>query len=247
MKNFIIHNFFSLIGDFIFPKICLICRRRITIDELSNNLHSNKMLSSDRFCCKECKEQINFDLNPDKLLNDLFFIYTKETLAINRVISLFSATYNISPMPLIYKLKYFKFTDIGIDYGMLLGELLLKNNFVDYDYIVPVPIHRVRKRERGYNQSDFIAKGIQKVLTVEIASDLLLRTRNTTSQTQLTVEERKFNLTNAFRVNSKYEVFDKKILLIDDVLTTGATVNNCALVLRESSVKLIDVATLLKA
>lgn len=258
MKNkFTLHNFFSLLGDFIFPRICLICRKRIVITELADDLHtdnlySSKMLDSDEYCCKECKEQINFDLNPEKLLNNLFSIFTKETLAIHRIISLFSATYDVSPMPLIHKLKYSGFTDIGFKYGILLGEALVKNNFVDYDYIVPVPIHRVRKRERGYNQSDFIAKGVQKVLNqklpnIEIANDLLLRTENTPSQTLITFEERKSNLVNAFRVNSKYEIFDKKILLVDDVLTTGSTLNNCATSLLASSAKFVDVATLLKA
>jgi ComF family protein len=246
-----IKRFIKLFDEFIFPKICLVCRKRINSAELENNFISKKLQLADDFCCFECKSKFQFAPPKEEILNNLLNVFDKNELVISNVVSLFALpdenNENNSPMNLIYKLKYFGFTKIGFEYGIWLGNILAENDLKNYDFIVPVPIHKVKKRERGYNQSDFIAKGVQQIIEKPILTDLLIRKKYTISQTLLSSSERKNNLENAFELNKKFNISGKNILLIDDVLTTGSTVNHCAITLLENSASKVDVATLIKA
>ena len=252
-----LNKIIKLLDDFIYPKICLVCRKRITLDELSSQFNPKK-LTSDNFCCSECKSKFVFAPNKEEILTNLLNIFVKNELAISNAVSLFSISvkdsseenYDFrenSPINLIYKLKYFGFTKIGFEYGIWLGNVLLENDLKEYDFIVPVPIHKAKKRERGYNQSDFIAKGVQQILKIQVVTDLLKRKKYTTSQILLKSDERKNNVENAFELTKKFNILNKNILLIDDVLTTGSTVNNCAITLLENSASKVDVATLINA
>lgn len=109
-----------------------------------------------------------------------------------------------------------------------------------------MPIHKAKRRHRGYNQSDYIAIGINKILQKTVAPNLLIRLKHTPSQTLLDVTERMKNVKSVFEVNPKYDVYNKNILLVDDVLTTGSTLNNCAQTLLYSHARRVDIATLLK-
>jgi ComF family protein len=108
-----------------------------------------------------------------------------------------------------------------------------------------VPIHKTKKKERGYNQSDYIAQGVNNILKKKIKYDLIKRIRYTQSQTTLTLEERLANVKGVFEINKKYNLEGKNILLVDDVLTTGSTLNNCAYTLISNNARKVDVATLL--
>jgi len=236
--------------DFFFPKICLLCRDRIIL-ELSiteNNFFDNEINhKTTKYFCDSCKTKIEFAPPKDEITNNLVASFPKAKLAISNAVSLFSHSEEFPAFNLIYKLKYHGFTKIGIEYGIWLGKLLDNYGLKHYDFIVPVPIHKIKKRERGYNQSDFIANGVNKIIKIPIAKDLLIKIKHTKSQTQLSSVDRKTNLLDAFEVNNSDYLRGKKILLIDDVLTTGSTVNNCALCLLENSASSVDVATLLKA
>lgn len=93
--------------------------------------------------------------------------------------------------------------------------------------IVPVPIHHLKKAERGYNQSDFIAKGLSKSLGIPYSTKLIKRTRYTESQTGLLINERAENVAEAFKVRNSKKIAGKNFLLVDDVITTGATTLEC--------------------
>ena len=256
MKTKQLYNVFRILGsrfsDFLFPKICLFCRDRIIFDDLESkveNLISTKKMNliSTEYFCFRCKSKIEFAPHKDEILNDLTISFPKNQLAISNAVSLFANSDDFSAMNLIYKFKYYGFTRIGIEYGIWLGKILLDYDLVRYDFIVPVPLHRTKKRERGYNQADFIAVGVSKILDIPVAKNLLKKVKHTVSQTSLKSDERKINLWDAFRVNPSFDLRGKKILLVDDVLTTGSTVNTCALVLLENSASLVDIATLVKA
>ncbi|MCX7964219.1 MAG: ComF family protein [Candidatus Sumerlaea chitinivorans] len=103
---------------------------------------------------------------------------------------------------------------------------------VAFDAVVPVPLHRTRRRERGFNQSELLARPIAKAFRVPLAVSALRRVRNTPSQTKLSKRERAENIREAFSVPDPPAVQDKVFLLVDDVYTTGATLNECARVLR---------------
>jgi ComF family protein len=124
------------------------------------------------------------------------------------------------------------------------NELINKTEFKNVDIfkiITPVPLHKIKFRERGYNQSDYICRGMNEVLNLKYIEDLIIRKKNTTTQTHLSIHERELNVKNAFIKNfdHKNEFRDSNIILIDDVITTGATLNEVIKVLRNSGVNKI--------
>ncbi len=98
------------------------------------------------------------------------------------------------------------------------------------ELLVPVPLHKSRRKLRGFNQAELIARGLGRELGLPVSSELLLRTRKTVAQKELNDQERRANLKNAFQV-AKNKVSPKKILLIDDIYTTGSTIDAAAAVL----------------
>ena len=230
-----------LFFDFLFPKICLICRDKIILEK------NNSPISN--FCCFRCFNSMKLAAPPNIIINNLIASFgDSDLLALSNIASLYSATNDDSnAIKLVYGLKYSGFRKIGIEFGQLLGKLLIDYNMTEYDYIAPVPIHKARKRERGFNQSDFIANGITNIINIPVKLDLLEKKFYTQTQTQLNSKQRKTNIKNSFMVNNKYDLTNKQILLVDDVLTTGATLNECATVLLEAKAKLVDAATIIKS
>jgi len=113
-----------------------------------------------------------------------------------------------------------------------------------YDLIVPVPIHPERKRVRGFNQSEIITDHISKIIKIPASSSVLLKTKNTAPQTHQTLTTRIDNLTGAFAAIPGTSIFKKNILLVDDVVTTGTTLETCAKELLKSGAKSVTGFTL---
>ena len=113
-----------------------------------------------------------------------------------------------------------------------------------YDIIIIVPISRQRKKERGYNQSELIAKEISRIIEVPIARKILKKNKNTVSQSTLNKKQREENAKGVFEVKNASEIFNKKILIIDDVYTTGSTVNECANILIQAGTKRTNIGIL---
>ena len=119
-----------------------------------------------------------------------------------------------------------------------MGELLKQDEFSkDYDYLMPVPLHNVRERERGYNQSKILAEEISELTFLPLLDKVLIRKKNTRDQTNLNAEERERNVRGAFVVRDNIELKGKKVILVDDVMTTGATLKECSRVLKEAGVR----------
>ena len=135
-------------------------------------------------------------------------------------------------------------------------NFLLKNdfffeNFKSYDTIIPVPISKKRKKERGYNQSLLIAKELVKQVnkekkTLSLCVDALEKIKNIVPQSTLDKENRLQNVQGVYQLKNKEQLIGKKILLIDDIYTTGSTVRECAKVLQQVDVEKIDVFTIAK-
>lgn len=154
---------------------------------------------------------------------------------------------------LVHRFKYSGRAGLAQPLGMLMQAVLLDNwSREDIDWVVPVPLHRKRLRERGFNQSLLLAqtwaspaKGCPAAWPgLPVAPDLLRRTRSTASQTGLGRRARVANLKNAFRVGPGKSVANLRLLLVDDVFTTGATVNECARILMHAGARRVDVLTL---
>jgi ComF family protein len=145
----------------------------------------------------------------------------------------------------VQKFKYGRKVSLGKPLGRLMArgcQSFLKECFVDV--IIPVPLHPGRLRWRGFNQSLLLAQEIGRAYEVPVDAFILQRIRETQPQTQLSEEERRRNVRGAFNVNPKKSIAEKSILLIDDVYTSGATVNECSRVLLRADAKEVFVLTL---
>jgi ComF family protein len=130
---------------------------------------------------------------------------------------------------IIHALKYQNYESLGLELGRRLGRSISPER-EDIDVIVPVPLHKVKQRERGYNQAELIAHGISEATGLPVAGRAVGRTRNTPTQTKLKIEERRKNVDGAFAANpaARALVEGKSCILVDDVITTGATASSCA-------------------
>ena len=142
-----------------------------------------------------------------------------------------------------HALKYGNRPTLGLKLGRLVGEAWRDQELPLPDLIVPVPLHRPRRLERGYNQSERLAAGIAETLGVPLRSDVLTRTRPTRSQTALSQSARWQNVEGAFGLNETPAMAGQRVLLVDDVFTTGATVVSAAAPLRADGAT-VDLAVL---
>ena len=129
---------------------------------------------------------------------------------------------------LIHQFKYKKHTCLATPLGYLLTNLLYQKTICEIDFVVPVPLHWKKKQERGFNQSELMAKKICNELSIPISINNLHRVKNTLSQTQLSRIQRQKNVKSAFKVKNPEKFYQKNVLLVDDVLTTGMTASECA-------------------
>lgn len=128
----------------------------------------------------------------------------------------------------IHKMKYADQPMIGYQFGRMAAlEMQYADFFDGIDIIVPIPLHPIRLRERGYNQSEYISLGISEVTGIPIDTTHVTRERNTPKQALQRGDERKQNVNNAFAVNHPEQFYHKHILVVDDLVTTGETMRSC--------------------
>lgn len=218
------------------PRHCEVCKNEFT------------EFSELKFICQSCLDKIDFapkkELNYNLLLNHI----EKKDLYIDEVFCLFSIKGHNDYMNLIHSLKYLGLHNIGFEFGSLLGKKVENEKDYDYDILTSVPIHKARFRERGYNQSDYIANGANQVLNLNFDNQLIKRKIYTRSQTLMKKNERKINVGDIFDIYSESINFeDKNIIIFDDVLTTGSTLNSVAKTLKEFGANKVAVATIASA
>lgn len=144
---------------------------------------------------------------------------------------------------LIHNLKYNGKTEVGTRLGHLLADKLSQSNLFDnVDLIIPVPLHPKKQRTRGYNQSEHIANGIAERLNLPMSTLHLLRNRVTTTQTKKTRYYRFENMQTVFSVFKPEQLKNLHVLLIDDVITTGATLEACGNALLDIGIKKLSIA-----
>ena len=148
------------------------------------------------------------------------------------------------------KLLSYKFGDKSYIYKtfsrIVLNDKKVCNFLKGYDIITEVPIHRKRKSIRGYNQSTLIAREISKNIENIKYGSFLKKIKDNNRQSELSEEERKENVKNVYEVNDKDLIFNKKVVLFDDIYTTGNTVNECAKVLKEAGASEVLILTVAK-
>jgi ComF family protein len=152
-------------------------------------------------------------------------------------------TYDGKIKTLIYELKYSRGKFLAPYLSFFLLDEFAKQNW-NIDMIIPVPLYYKRQKKRGFNQAELLSVQFKNKFNYEVNTTCLVRNKNTPTQTRLTKKERKSNLDKAFLVTDKQTIKNKNILLIDDVFTTGATMEECSKVLKKAGVKNIYILTL---
>ncbi|OQY39591.1 MAG: hypothetical protein B6226_01520 [Candidatus Cloacimonetes bacterium 4572_65] len=208
--------------NLIFPAVCIHCGERIARQK--------------DFICKNCHDIIQYR---EPLYEELVIDSSYDSL-------ITIAKYRKVVVSLIHELKYFSLDSIGKFIGELIVEKLKPLN-LKVDVITEVPLHFVRKRERGYNQSEIIARYIADKLDWKYDNKIFKRVRFTVAQASLEHEDRRGNLKNAFELKKNIDLKGQIVVLLDDVFTTGTTVEECCKVLRKAKPKKIIVLTMGKA
>ncbi len=132
--------------------------------------------------------------------------------------------------PLIHELKYKQNKEIGYLLGRLFGKDLKGSKFIEnIDYLVPIPLHKKKIKARGYNQAEIIAHGISQSTNIPISTNNLVRAINNPTQTKLSKTQRWENVKGIFIITNPEEYINKHILLIDDIITTGSTIEACVI------------------
>lgn len=215
--------------DFILPRFCCSCK--------------TKLLTNENTICQSCFDKIQLAL--DKRLKREFERKFQNKNIISDFFALFVFEKDKELQYAIHSLKYQNKFQVGIFLGKVLATKI-KSNRSDWkiDLIIPIPLHQLKKAERGYNQSYYIAKGISKVLNVPCSDRIVKRRKYTESQTTMTLVERLENISDAFKIRNKNVVKGKTILLVDDVITTGATISECGKILFDAGTKKIFAASI---
>lgn len=216
----------SEVVNFILPNSCICCLAPID--------------ASEEFICRKCYKRLErFEENHP----------WKEEFIRNGIIDNSLSTFwfreGTEIQTLLHSMKYEKLKSIGIMLGRGIGKRVSLFGNQEFDYITPVPLHKARVRDRSYNQSEFIAQGTAEELTSIVLMDLLIRNRQTKTQTKLNKPQRKENVKNAFEINPRYKnkIIGKSVLIVDDVITTGATILECAKVLKEAGTGVVWVCS----
>jgi ComF family protein len=198
------------------PRFCFSCSRKLS--------------SNEEVVCPECISKIKL-VTQDHLQHE-FDRKFKEKKIITGFTSLYLFEKDKELQHIIHSLKYNQRFLVGYFLGKELGNAL-KPVILNWniDIIVPIPLHHLKKAERGYNQSFYIAKGLSVVTKLPINNRIIKRKKFTQSQTTMNLKERQENINGAFTIKSKNKLSGKNILLIDDVITTGATTSECGKIL----------------
>ena len=204
-------SFWTRIFDLVAPRACAVCGRRLS--------------SNESVLCATCHLHLpltGFEKYPDD--NEMAQRFWA-LIPIERAAALFFYEAQSESARMIYDMKYHRRPDIGESLGRITARQFVAQGFFrDFDAIVPVPLSRWRYWQRGYNQSEEIARGVAHVTGLPIYNKVVRRTRFDQSQTRLSPYERRTNTEDAFQLVDGDKIRGLHLLLIDDIVTTGATI-----------------------
>jgi ComF family protein len=223
-------NPFKDITNLFYPEVCLICDKTLTEHEVHTCLACRIDLPITGFSAKDANEvEISF--------------YGR--VALQNATSLFFYNRKGNVQKLIHQLKYKNQQKIGFFLGEWMGaDILESNRFKNIDYIVPVPMHPKKLKKRGYNQVTSFGKGLAKKMNIPFVENQLISVSKTKTQTFKSRLERSTRIDEKFQLINDHIFQDKHLLLIDDVITTGATLEACCIPLMQVENIKISIATI---
>lgn len=205
--------FFKDLFNLFFPEVCLCCHKHLVNNETT--------------VCLNCRHDLpltNFSFEENNLVEKSFY----GRIPIENATALFYFLKKGNVQQLIHELKYNKQQKVGNFIGNWLGyEMLNSNRFNNIDYIIPVPLHRKKLRSRGYNQVTTFGESLAKILNINYNKKILTKISSTKTQTKKLRLDRWKNVQELFVVKNSNNLKNKHILLIDDIITTGATLEAC--------------------
>ena len=216
VKSNLIKSAFDLCGDFVtlfFPNYCLGC--------------STSLFKGEEILCTRCIRDLpktKYHEQADNIISARFGgrLPLKHAMAFLKFRKLGIVQH------LLHQLKYNNHPEVGVRLGKLYGKDLAESGHAkEFDLIVPIPLHDSRKRMRGYNQSAKFAEGLSASLQVPWDDSIVVRKTKTATQTRKSKMERWENVKDVFQIKQPDKIINKKILLVDDVMTTGATLEAC--------------------
>lgn len=224
----------SLIEDFIslfFPHYCFTCQKAL--------------VQGERYICTHCIADLpktEYHLHAENPIKSKLLNIT----TLQHGMSYVKFIKGGKIQKLLHRIKYANNPEIGETLGMWYGYDLRSAN-ITFDMIVPIPLHPKKLKKRGYNQSDYFAAGLSKTLQIPWSNQVLTRNIDTSTQTRKSKVERWQNVEDIFVISQDQDLSNKHILLVDDVITTGSTLESCAMQLEKLDNVQISVATIAMA
>ncbi|MBQ8299459.1 MAG: ComF family protein [Clostridia bacterium] len=206
----------EIVGLF-FPRKCIFCNEKI----------------NERYTCRKCLNIIEYYKERLETPDDAY--YDKLICAIK---------YNGNLRTRMLKFKFDSVKYFARGFADILFEKMVKYD-VNADLIIPVPISKKRYRERGYNQSELIVKYLSKLTKIDYNRNVLIKSKNNLKQSRLPEEQRKENVKDVYSIKNTEAIIGKNIILVDDICTTGSTVNECSKVLKNSGANRVIVLSVM--
>ena len=221
------NSLWESILETIYPSFCQACKR--------------KNAFSDLHLCLQCYMQL---VLTDHMQNaeNRFMLRMEGRIPVANAAAMF--LYSNSPVckSILKAIKYRNRPKIAYHIGVLLGEKMIKSPFFNVDIIIPVPLHYKKLKSRTYNQSQYFGMGLSHSLKIPCEQSAIKRIKHTASMTTLDREDRFENIIHAFKVREKEKIQGKRVLLVDDVVTTGATLEACGKCIVDSNVRSLSLA-----
>ena len=224
-------KFTEILSDFLylfFPNCCRGCEE--------------SLVKGEKIICTRCMLDLPKS-NYHRERENPFYLKFQGRLPVMFVMTFFKFVKSGKVQHLLHSLKYKNHPEIGVELGRVYAADLISENYKDkFDVIVPVPLHPSKKRKRGYNQSEEFGKGLAEILEIPCTEKFLKRIKSTATQTRKSRLNRWENVSDVFEVAEKDELQGKRILLVDDVVTTGATLEACGMKLLAAGCAEISIA-----